>query len=761
MSLVARILSILLLALAPSLSWGQAIDLKKAVVVVRGDLPALATAATVLQEEVKSRTGLQWERAAEVPPDGPCIVIALANDGAPGPEGFTLKSSADGRIQINGADGRGALFGAGYLLRKLDWGRGAVSLPGPLSAVEQPEYAIRGHQLGYRARANSWDAWTPEQFDQFIRELALFGTNAIENIPFQDNQQSPHFKLSRRDMNRTMSEICAKYDLAYWVWTPATFDLKDEAKRAEALKAHEQLYADCPRMDGVFFPGGDPGNNHPSDVMPFLEEVSKRLLKHHPEARVWISPQGFRGEKLNAMFNWIDEHKPDWLGGVVGGPGSPPLKGLRQRLDQRYRLRDYPDITHIVRCQFSVPNLDQAFALTLGRECIMARPVFYTMKHAETAPYTDGFISYTDGVHDDANKILWSQLGWDSAQDPRDILIDYCRFFFGSDAAVQAADGLFALEKNWDGPIRHNGGIEGTLALWKNLEAAHPELKDNWRWQMFVLRAYYDAYTRERLFREPALELKANAMLARAPGRTPVQAMEAALAVLQSVDEHPTRPDLRDRIIALFDDLYHSINLQTDMKKHQASGAERGCSLEFLDYPLNNRWWLEDEFKKVEAMPDAGEQWARLDELRAWEHPGPGSFYDDLGNLSKDDHVVRALNTKPRSGGFAWWDGGYSRTRLSWQVTSWARGGLQYNNLDPEATYVLRFSGFGDMTAKADDQELTATRYGTENGDIKEYPVPKELTEDGSLTVKPGAQRLRGVNWRYQPRLAEAWLIKQ
>ena len=761
MSFLTRILFVLPLALVPSLSWGQAIDLSDAVVVVRGDAPALSTVATVLEEEVNQRTGLRWERALEIPPQSACIEVALSADRGPGPEGFSLNASPEGRIQLVGADARGALFGAGYLLRKLDWKKGAVSLPGPFTATERPEYAIRGHQLGYRARANSWDAWTPEQFDQHIRELALFGTNAIENIPFQDDQVSPHFKLSRRDMNRTLSEICVKYDLAYWVWTPADFELKDEARRSAALKAHEELYADCPRLDGVFFPGGDPGDNHPDDVMPFLEDLSKLLLKHHPDSRVWISPQGFHGEKLGAMFKWIYQHKPAWLGGVVGGPGSPPLDNLRKRLDPQYRLRDYPDITHIVRCQYPVLNLDQAFALTLGRECIMARPVFETMVHARTAPFTDGFISYSDGVHDDAHKALWSQLGWNSKQDPRDILTDYCRLFFGPDVAVQAADGLFALEKNWDGPIRHNGAIEGTLALWQDLEAVKPELKDNWRWQMYVLRAYYDAYTRERLFREQALEQDANALLAQTPGETPAQAMEAALAVMQSVDTQPTRPDLRDRILTLFDDLYRSICLQTDMELHQASGPERGCSLEFLDYPLNNRWWLEDEFKKVAALPDTTAQWSRLEELRTWEKPGPGSFYDDLGNLAQTPHVAREYYRLPMSGGFVWWDGGYSRARLSWQVSSWPRDGLQYNGLDPEATYVLRFSGFGDMKVKADDQKLSATRYGTENGAIKEYPVPKELTKDGRLTVKASVKRLPGVNWRQQPRLSEAWLIKQ
>jgi hypothetical protein len=69
-------------------------------------------------------------------------------------------------------------------------------------------YHIRGHQLGYRNTANSWDAWTVDQFEKYIRELALFGTNSIENIPFQDDAPGPNMKVPRKEMNRRMSEIC-------------------------------------------------------------------------------------------------------------------------------------------------------------------------------------------------------------------------------------------------------------------------------------------------------------------------------------------------------------------------------------------------------------------------------------------------------------------------------------------------------------------------------------------------------------------------
>jgi hypothetical protein len=48
--------------------------------------------------------------------------------------------------------------------------------------------------------------------------------------------------------------------------------------------------------------------------------------------------------------------------------------------------------------------------------------------------------------------------------------------------------------------------VEATFTFWKSLETAHPELKNNWRWQMLVLRAYYDTYTRRRLIYEQGLE---------------------------------------------------------------------------------------------------------------------------------------------------------------------------------------------------------------------------------------------------------------
>jgi len=265
-----------------------------------------------------------------------------------------------------------------------------------------------------------------------------------------------------------LSKICDKYDADYWVWTPAPRDLTDKGSHQEGLEIQENFFAACPRLDGVFVPGGDPGDNHPSDLIPYLQDLSSLLHQYHPDAGIWVSLQGFNREKAEYFLNYLEEYDPDWLRGVVYGPSSPPIDIERKHLPEKYMHRFYPDITHTVRCQYPVRRWDQAFALTLGRECTNPQPLFYTEIFKRDAPFTDGFIAYSDGTHDDVNKVLWSQLGWSSENDVRNVMIEYCRFFFGTSVAEEAADGIFALEQNWTGPVLRN---------------ASP-MKKEWKWKL-------------------------------------------------------------------------------------------------------------------------------------------------------------------------------------------------------------------------------------------------------------------------------------
>jgi len=331
--------------------YGDPVDLTAATVVVRGvSAPALEQmAAVVLSEEIEKRTQIRWPIAAGMwPASGPVIVVTsgieakIAGRAIPkhllqnAPEGYgiaTVRSPAgDAVVWVVGADAKGALNGVGRLLRTVEWRKGSARLGTELHEVTAPRLAIRGHQLGYRTTANSYDAWDVATYDQYIRELALFGGNAIENIPFQDHD-SRHMPITREQMNHEMSKICQRYGMAYWVWTPATVDLSDKKLRAKLLKKHEEFYKDCPHVDAVFFPGGDPGDNSPELVIPFLEDISTLLARHHPEAGIWMSLQGFDEEEVDFFFQWIGLS----VCNTKRSPSTPSIWYAPLAMDSAYR----------------------------------------------------------------------------------------------------------------------------------------------------------------------------------------------------------------------------------------------------------------------------------------------------------------------------------------------------------------------------------------------------------------------------------------
>nr|WP_293839248.1 hypothetical protein [uncultured Arsenicibacter sp.] len=755
------------------------VNLQKAVLLVSPSIPQpmRETAPRMLREEIAKRTATTLKQAETWPKTGGVVIaLALSTDAAlygvdvpvrtgevaeRKPEGFRVVTGQQGgntTVWIIGADARGILFGAGWLLRQLQMDATQLRLPDAADVALSPAYPIRGHQLGYRTTANSYDAWTVAQFEQYIRDLAIFGSNSVEGIPFhEDENPSVHFHIPAAEMRIKMSDICRQYDMDYWVWTPVTFELHDAAKRKAELDMHESFYRQCPRLDHIFVPGGDPGDNHPREVMPFLKDLHDRLVKYHPKAKVWLSLQGFSVEQVDYFYRYLDQQKPAWFAGVVSGPSSPPMAETRYRLPKQYGHRQYPDITHTVRCEFPVEHWDQAYALTLGREPANPRPFASARIQGTFGPFTDGFVAYSDGCHDDVNKVIWSMRAFEPAKDVTEILTEYSRFFFNPTVAGQAASGMLALEQNWKGPLAQNGGVEATYAFWKALEAGQPKLAGNWRWQLCLLRANYDVYTRRRQLYEQKLEQEANGILAGATESTIDDAVTKALDVINRADKAPVSPDIRAKIDALCADLYASIGLQTSVPKYKAKGYERGALLDFVDYPLNNRWWLTDECGKLKSLPTKAAQLERVKVLAGWENPGPGSYYDDVSNVSKGPRVTTLSDDATD---VAWWDNGSSRARLSSQLFQRAPA-LTYTNLEPGARYVIRVAGYGEALLRVDGKRLEPVVYNREAETFKEWIVPLSLTMDGQLSVTFDEPEESHLNWRKQSRISDVWLLKR
>ncbi|MHA8105197.1 hypothetical protein [Aquirufa nivalisilvae] len=754
----------------------QVVDFSKASIAASSAIasPFKEKMIAVLQEEIANKTNLKLSSS----PQDKSPLLLLAQQNSQEVNGFTLPTlTKDDQPSIQkegfrlvhqqiggrdllwfiGADQRGLLFAIGEFLRTADLSKQKILFDKKYEKSSAPMYAIRGHQIGYRNTANSWDAWDFKQFERYFRDLAFFGTNAIENIPFQDGAASPHMKINREEMHIKMSQMCQAYDLDYWVWTPADVDLADPQKFQEELKAHIEFYKNCPRLDGVFFPGGDPGENHPKYVLPFLKAVAAELKKYHPKAGVWLSLQGFNDEEVNYFYDYLDQNKPDWFTGIVTGPSSPDLASTRFRLDKKYQHRHYPDLTHTVRCQYPTENWDQAFALTEGREVTNPQPSYYAKIHNRFAPFTDGFLSYSDGVHDDVNKVIWSQMAWNTEKDVRQVMVEYARYFFGNWIAEAAADGILALERNWVGPVEENGGIETTFAFWQNLEKNHPELKGNWRWQQLVMRAYYDTFIKRRKMYEQGLEKEANLILSQAKVLGSEKAMSLALEKVNQAVQRPAAPELRQKVVDYCEALYQSIGLQTSVAKYKASGAERGAILDFIDYPLNNRWWLEDEFAKIRKMADEAEKLERINIIATWENPGPGSYYDNISDQLKGPRV----KTKTEDAtDVAWWDNGLSRRRLSTQLfQNFPK--LEYEDLDPKGSYTIRISGQGDALLRVDGVRVRPVIYNKGVEEFKEFQLNPKFISDGKISISFDEPEESHLNWRQHSKVFDIWLLKK
>ena len=755
-------------------------------------------AVEVFSHEIRKRTGIAPRRVGSWPGgSGSVIAVGLQADAGlfagpfsgqvgaidiPGDEGFGLvvKSNPRKAAIVVGKDARGVLYGVGRLLRKMELSGGAILAPQGLKIVTAPKYPLRGHQLGYRPKTNAYDAWSVEQYEQYIREIALFGgSNCIEIMPprTDDDRVSRHMKVPAMEMMIRNSEIIDSYGMDVWIWYPNMGKGYTDPKVVEEeLAERDEVFSKLKRIDTVFVPGGDPGHLHPDVLFPWLTKVAKVLKKHHPQADIWVSPQAMQPtrEWLASFYKYVNQ-KPEWLGGIAFAPWiKTPLPKMRAIVDPDIPIRRYPDITHNVACQYPVKEWDLAFALTLHRECYNPRPKAMKAIHNALDEYGCGSLTYSEGINDDINKFIWGDQDWDPEMSVIETLRDYARLFISPEFSEELAQGFMAQERNWEGPLAGNTQVEVTFQQWLDLEReVSPRVKENYRFQMGLIRAYYDAYVRRRLINETMLEYRAMDVLRSAAKKGALAAVGEAERILRKAKDEPVGVDLKKRCEQLADSLFEKIGAQLTVERHGAKHRTRGAFMDGIDEPLNNAAWLTSQFEKVRDIPNESGKLEAIEKIVNRTNPGPGGFYDNMGSPESMRRIVNNV---------AWIDdpGSLASPRiafyyivnrssdksipLAWknQVGTIYETPLQlaYDNLDPEAEYMVRVAYTGRRGKKvrlvADDVHVVHDVIRTLKPPIREFAVPKEATADGRLVLTwTCGEGARGSQ------VSEIWLIRK
>lgn len=590
-------------------------------------------AADVLAEEIYKRTGISLAVQKGRPSKGAAIGIGTWPELTE--ESCRVEISSL-QAEITGGSPRGCFYGVGRLLRLMKWENGIFELPSELRKEYTPKFQIRGHQLGYRPKTNAYDAWTIPIFEQYIRDLVFFGANAIELLPpcTDDDSSTELIQCDPMEMMAALSEIIHSYGIETWVWYPnLAKDYSEGGAIAEEISQRREVFAKTPYIDHVFIPGGDPGELRPKELFRWSEKVADLLREYHPKAKMWISPQ--TGEPSVAwceeFYGEVEKHPP-WLNGIVFAPWErDSAEVLRKRVPPEYPIRNYPDITHSLRCQYPVPHWDMAMALTLGRECTNPRPLGEKKIHNLYQDYFIGSVSYSEGINDDVNKFIWLDQEWDSSIQAVDTLRDYAGLFIDWQLRGELAQGFLGEEENLSGPLAMNQAVDKTFFQWCALEKTVGRYAvNNYRFEMGLIRAYFDKYQKERYLYEAWLEREAVYALENCCGPEVEAAIEEAERILLLARKQPIRREWSQKINQLADLLFEHIGAQLTVTRHHAAAWDRGAYVDSLDAPLNDSRYLLTCLKKAKYLSTDRERMEAVYQLVHRCDPGPGGFYDNF-----------------------------------------------------------------------------------------------------------------------------------
>ena len=771
--------------------------------------PQLKKAAQVLQEEMFKRSQIKVSIKEEISAthDIQKIIIIpkqniqlLSNPEInelnklphTSPDGFKILKR-NNEIIILGNDDRGCLYGVGKLMREMKILPNELFVQEKIQISSSPAYQIRGHQLGYRPKTNAYDAWSVAQFDQYIRDLAIFGANSIEIMPprTDDDSLSIHMKLPAIQMIQEQSRICESYGIDVWMWYPNMGEDYTSKKGIQfELNEREKIFSSISKLNALFVPGGDPGNLEPDELFAWLAKEAKVLTKYHPDAKIWVSPQAFKPSLkwYSQFYKHVNKQYP-WFGGVVYGPWiKASLEEIKKNINPSIPIRLYPDITHNFSSQYPIPNLDLAFAMTLGRESINPRPLDEKFIHNRYAQFAQGSISYSEGTNDDVNKFIWSSQDWNPTTPAIEALRDYANYFIGYSYRDSIAELILALEKHFRGPLISNPYVQQTLDQWQTLEKnASVEVLANPRFQNGLIRAYFDAFTQQRLRYETNLEQIARNVLQHRKAGESIDAIKTALTILDKASAEPIEPALRERCIALSDSLYRSFGAQLTVEKHHAAEG-RGNFIDNIDVPLNDASWLSEQLNQMLKIDSESDRDLAIDNILHRTDPGPGGFYDNMGTPTSWKRIVaqKTWEEDPSSlesprvsfgvglSGVDWVHEvvakGFSgqTTPLAWmnQINTLYDTPLEmkYDSLDTNASYSIRIAYTGRFRSSVKliaDGKLIHPYLKMGKKPIVEVDLPKEITTDGTIRLTFScAQEVDGEAER-GTQVAEIWLIKK
>ena len=510
-------------------------------------------------------------------------------------------------------------------------------------------WQLRGLQSTAAFFPSMFRTWA--EFRRYVQAQAAFGTNQIEmgGAPVCDaNGSIAHTRLVNATLCEASVEGIVNFSRElHQIGMNVSFG-QSLAVFTEHKSLMERAWRLMPRVDSIFWPGGDGG----SLVWSSVELAATTLRKYHPAAQIWVSAQEYNETQLEQFIHRLEQPATRrFLSGVVIGPHwRIPTTEIVRRVPKGYLLRQYPDICHSLESQYAIPDWHWAWQFTHGREAINPMPMMtdriVRLRGNGSAP-TFGVGAYSEGVSDDLNRALWSAIAQNPKDNVSEIVFRYARYHFAPAAAPSMARALFGLEQNWFGDIATNQNIATTLQDLQTAERLTPpsQRSTNWRLQMYLYRGYYDAFIQVRFHHEQQCERNALSALSRATITGPKRAITSALAHICCIKLVPgcsnrtgsiplcELPEAartwRARLFELHTMIDSSVGVNVVQRQTKDLNLVQGATN--INVPLSDAAFLSFTLGNILAVKSKARQLQHINALLARTDPGPGGFYQGFG----------------------------------------------------------------------------------------------------------------------------------
>lgn len=614
------------------------------------------TYVQLARQHIARLTGLELQVSDLLPESGEAIILVQKgspgrlnpslideiNQGdSPGAEGYQLIITGDETrpvIVVAGADDRGVLYGVGRLLRNLLLEPGKIEIkPGFKGGSYTPALSIRGTHLSYTDQSTTYDAWTNQQFEQYLSELAWFGVNTLSlNAPWLGRRPfSPLYKEEPADMLLKAAGAANRLGLGVWLDLAGLHTVQDGAVEALGAQEWAELERLLPQLSGLV------GLVVRADTVDGAERLAGLLGRLQPGGGIWLafSPEESGEDPLLTQLLGLSA-QPAWLAGVIvtGNESPEQLIWLQtQCQDQSLPVILYADITHSGESIFPVADGDPLLARFYGRAGIQPRPQAMAHAHSSYLPAIQGSVTYSEGVHDDLNKFVWADQDWQPGREVCDTVEEYSTVLISTAYRKPLTEGWISLEQNWHGQLNDNTSIDDTYLLWSDLHRLaleEGELRDNYRYQLGRIRALGDYYVKRKALYELELEQRAWTILADYPRLGADEALRRSREQLNLYRNEPVLPELANELLDLAESLFWACGLQLTTSGQNGQSWQSGAYLNVVREPLNHYRWLAQEYLRVLQLQEEADKHTAVEALLAYVSvdTNPEVLYYRLGS---------------------------------------------------------------------------------------------------------------------------------